>query len=77
MKKSKTCPNCQCTEIACVRGTEGEYRSIVLGATLTFSDALTVSSYICLNCGFVESYIDSKSDLMKIKKSKSKKVQML
>ena len=66
MKNTKKCPKCNNTDIVRIDGHCGPYgvgNNIMLGKTI-FS-AVKLNSYICLDCGYTESWIDE-NDLKKI-----------
>ena len=68
MKNSKKCPKCQHTNIARVEGKAGAYGSgNVIHTGLTTFSAVNVTRFVCLRCGFVEEWIESKDDLERIK----------
>lgn len=56
MKKTKTCPKCQGTEIYTNDGLlkRGDRSSIIISAWSSFSIAV----YVCAKCGFFEEYAD-------------------
>ncbi len=58
MKNSKKCPKCGSDAVSHVDGTRTPVMKIRTGVT---SNA-TVSLYLCGNCGFCETWIDSKID---------------
>lgn len=57
MKQSKTCPKCGCTEILRVEDLVGD-RSINL--VLGWFSPVPVTRYVCCDCGYVESWVDSR-----------------
>jgi hypothetical protein len=59
MKTGHKCPKCGGTDISHVDGTRAAVMKIKTGVT----SAATVSLYVCLGCGFCETWIDSKIDL--------------
>jgi hypothetical protein len=64
VKHGNPCPKCQAANILRVPGHVGGYGSgnnIQTGFWVT--SAVLVSRYICLNCGFVEEWIDNPNDL--------------
>lgn len=66
MKNKNKCKKCSCEDIIRVPGQIGIY-----GAGNNISVGLTyikVTRYICSQCGFVEEWIDSKEDLLKVEK---------
>ena len=69
MRRSKTCPKCQSSDIVRIPGAASAFGSgnnIMVGGTI-FS-AVKVSRYLCASCGFAEEWIDDAADIAKIKK---------
>lgn len=67
MKYTSVCPKCHASDIVCVPGGIGAYGSgnnILYGG---FFKGVPVSRYVCLQCGFVEEWIDSPQDLAKLR----------
>ena len=66
MRKTGICPKCNASEIYTnsKEKPRGERSSIPLSAWASY---LTVTTYICLECGFVEEYI-TPNDLLNEKK---------
>ena len=68
MKDTGTCPKCRSTDIVRIEGRTGAYgtgNNIPTG--LSIFSAVKVTRFLCLNCGFSEEWIESKSDLEKIR----------
>ena len=68
MKYTHVCPKCHASSIARVPGgalAYGAGNNIPVG--LTILSAVPVSRYVCLNCGFVEEWIDTPDDLAKLR----------
>jgi predicted nucleic-acid-binding Zn-ribbon protein len=68
MKTTGKCPKCGSSEILRISGRVGPFGSgnnIPLGATI-FS-AIPVSRYLCSHCGYSEEWVDSDSDLQKLR----------
>ncbi len=63
MKQTGKCPKCGSGEIM-KQVSHGEY--LGLGATL-FHGMVSITNYICLNCGYVEQWIDRETDLVKLR----------
>ena len=69
MKHGNACPKCQATNILRVPGRVGAYGSgnnVPTGFWVT--DAVSVTRYACLSCGFVEEWIDDPYDLGRLYK---------
>lgn len=67
MKNSRICPKCVGTDIVYIKGRCGAYGSgnnILVGMTI-FS-AIPVNRYVCMQCGYLEEWIDQE-DLHKLK----------
>jgi len=73
MKNSKRCPKCQGENILRFDGRCGPYGSgnnIMAGNTI-FS-GVNVNTYVCIDCGYTEEWID-KEDLARLENSKKAK----
>lgn len=65
MKNTRSCPKCQSNDIVRIEGKAGSYGSnIPIGMSKL---AVTVTRFLCLSCGFLEEWIESKEDLEKIR----------
>lgn len=67
MKKSKKCPKCQSADIIRIPGSVGPYgvgNNIRLGM---WRWPVKVTRYLCASCGFSEEWINSSSDISKLK----------
>jgi predicted nucleic-acid-binding Zn-ribbon protein len=58
MKKNKVCPKCASTEVYnnSQRRTKGHRSYITINAWA----GLSIDSYICLECGYIEEYLSEK-----------------
>ncbi len=68
MKKSGICPKCNSRDIVQIPGgtdVRGFWNYILTGMTIL--SAVTVTRYLCSNCGFSEEWIDSPQDIKKLK----------
>ena len=68
MKTTNQCPKCNSEDLIRVEGQSkgwGAGSNIPAGATIF--QAVLVTRYICGNCGFIESWIDSPEDVAKVK----------
>ncbi|BBF43186.1 hypothetical protein lbkm_1873 [Lachnospiraceae bacterium KM106-2] len=68
MKDSKRCPKCNSNDIVVVPGTIGPYgggNHIPLGNKM--SNAVLVTRYVCLSCGYTEEWIDTPQDRQQLK----------
>ncbi|MEV0133793.1 hypothetical protein AB0H83_35675 [Dactylosporangium sp. NPDC050688] len=68
MRYTHTCPKCRASSIARVPGGSNAYGAgnyIPVGLT-TFS-AVPIARYLCLNCGYVENWVDNPADLVKLR----------
>ena len=68
MKNTKSCPKCNSTDILRIPGQVGAYGSgnnISVGWTI-FS-AVKVTRFLCADCGFSEEWIESLSDVEKLR----------
>ena len=65
--KSGHCPQCGAHNVRARKGNMGAYgvNSIPLGGSGLFSLAHTtpLDTYVCIGCGYVESYISDRHDL--------------
>jgi hypothetical protein len=69
--KNGTCPNCDSSEIyagANLTFKEGRYNVI----PISLRTAAPLDNYVCVECGYVESYIGDRARLEQIKKKWSK-----
>jgi hypothetical protein len=67
VKYSGACPKCHASDIARVEGHTGPYGSgnnIPVGF---LAHPVPVARYICLNCGFVEDWVDAPHHLAKLR----------
>jgi len=74
MKTTNQCPKCNSEDLIRVEGQSkgwGAGSNIPAGATIF--QAVLVTRYVCGNCGFIESWIDSPEDIAKIKNIYSNK----
>ena len=68
MKKGK-CPKCGSANI--FEGTQVKFRGGAYGSNsipITAITSAALDNYVCVDCGYVESYIGNKEKLQKIKK---------
>ena len=68
MKTTSKCPKCASSEIVRIPGRTGAFGSgnnIPLGTTVFSS--IPVSRYLCSRCGYSEEWVDSDSDLQKLR----------
>lgn len=71
MKNTMTCPKCGCVDILRIPGdvrTYGVGNNIITGGTFRMQ-YVTVTRYLCTECGFSEEWIDSKEDIEELKTS--------
>ena len=68
MKTTKICPKCSSKDVIRV---EGQFQGYGPGNNIKvgFISQVKPSKYICVNCGYIEEWIDDSGDLQKIKKS--------
>ncbi|GAA1542001.1 hypothetical protein GCM10009827_071870 [Dactylosporangium maewongense] len=67
MKYSHACPKCHASDIIRIPGHTGAYGSgnnIQVGQ---FTRPVPVARYVCLNCGFVEEWVDAPQHLAKLR----------
>jgi transposase-like protein len=68
VKNSKNCPKCRSSDIVRVPGDIRGYgagNNITVGWTIF--NAVKVTRYLCATCGFSEEWIDSPTDIAKVK----------
>jgi transposase-like protein len=68
VKNSKKCPKCKSSDIVRVPGDIRGYgagNNITVGWTIF--NAVKVTRYLCATCGFSEEWIDSPTDIAKVK----------
>ncbi|VYU30152.1 hypothetical protein [Clostridium tertium] len=66
MKNNKVCPKCSSNKILRIEGTTGVYgvgNNIPAGF---LKGTVNVSRYLCCNCGFIEEWVEDKSDIEKL-----------
>lgn len=61
--KSGECPKCKSNNIYLGKF-PGGYRSVLV---LAFDSSIRLKDYICISCGYVESYLESMDKIDKIK----------
>lgn len=69
MKYTGACPKCHMSDIIRAPGEVGPYGSgnnIPIGRF--FARPVLVSRYVCLNCGFVEEWVDAPEDLATLRR---------
>lgn len=64
MKSSQSCPKCNGKDIKRVSGQNQSKIGIPTGVI----SWVPITRYVCVNCGFVEEYIEAGEDIEKIKK---------
>jgi predicted RNA-binding Zn-ribbon protein involved in translation (DUF1610 family) len=72
VKNTNLCPKCNSEDIARVEGHtrgHGAGSNIPVGATIF--QTVPVTRYVCGQCGFIESWIDSSDDVAKVKEKYS------
>lgn len=62
--KSGICPKCNSVEVF-RRNFPGGYRSSL---AITFESSIRLEDYVCVTCGYVESYLEDLNKIYKIKK---------
>lgn len=62
MKYTGRCPKCENNEIKYVSGTNQSKIGIPLGIT----SWVAVDRYICLQCGYIEQYVDTSQSLQRL-----------
>ena len=68
MKNTATCPKCGKKDIVRVDGMNGfssNWHAIRMG--MMSANSIPVTRYVCVNCGYVEEWIDVLEDREKIK----------
>jgi predicted RNA-binding Zn-ribbon protein involved in translation (DUF1610 family) len=69
MKNTNHCPKCNSEDIIRV---EGQAKGYGAGSNIptghTIFEATKVTRYVCGNCGFIESWLDSLEQIEKVKK---------
>lgn len=71
-KKDKTCPKCNGKDIVRIPGyisTHGAGNNILTGRMVF--NAVVVTRYLCMRCGFSEEWVEAKEDREKIRKKYS------
>jgi predicted RNA-binding Zn-ribbon protein involved in translation (DUF1610 family) len=69
MKNTNHCPKCNSEDIIRVKGqSKGWGAGSNIPTGLTIFEATLVTRYVCGNCGFIESWLDSLEQIEKVKK---------
>ena len=66
MKNKKICPKCDSNKIIRIPGETGIYG---VGNNISsgfLKGTVNVTRYMCCNCGYIEEWIDSKEDIIKL-----------
>lgn len=68
MKNTHTCPKCSSRHVVRVPDNPGRHASgnNIYTTTLTLTGKVPVIRYVCGNCGYVENWVEQKSDLAKV-----------
>ncbi len=67
MQKTKVCPKCQSRDVVRIPGTKQGYGPGNNISSGIFSQVL-VSRYLCCSCGFIENWLESADDIIKVSK---------
>jgi hypothetical protein len=67
------CGRCGSDRLLTVPATPGQHSHIVFGDRLL--QAVTVTTYVCTECGVVEQWVNSKEDLLKLKAEREGRVE--
>ena len=65
MHSHERCGKCQSGRLLTVPMTPGQHSHIVIGDRVLHT--VTVTSYVCTDCGYVEQWVNSKRDLLKLR----------
>ena len=65
MHNHVNCGKCGSAALLAVPATPGQHSHIVFGDRVL--QTVTVTTYVCTDCGFVEHWVNSKEDLLKLK----------
>jgi len=68
LKNTKTCPKCENNKIIRIK-VFSQGTSVPAGF---LNGIVTLSRYICCNCGYVEEWIDSKEDIRRLEEKYNK-----
>ena len=72
MKKTGECPKCSSSEILKIPGKRGYRSSNDISLGMTVFSSVYVTRYLCAQCGFSEEWVDSASDLQKVREKYGK-----
>jgi hypothetical protein len=61
------CRRCGSFELLCVPATPGDHSHIVAGDRLLHN--VTITSYVCTDCGNVEQWVNGSDDLRRLKQA--------
>lgn len=70
MKNTHTCPKCGSKDIVRIPDHPGRYASgnNIYTSTFTLMDKIPVIRYVCCDCGYVENWVETQSELDEIRK---------
>ena len=66
MKNKKICPKCDGNKIIRIPGETGIYGAGNNISPGFLKGTVNVTRYMCCNCGYIEEWIDSKVDIIKL-----------
>ncbi|MDV4152032.1 hypothetical protein R0131_14480 [Clostridium sp. AL.422] len=66
MKNKNICPKCNGNKIIRIPGETGIYGVGNNIASGFLKGTVNITRYMCCNCGFIEEWIDSKEDIIKL-----------
>ncbi len=71
MKNTKRCPKCSSREIIRVPDNPGRYASgnNIYTSTVTLWKKVPVIRYVCLDCGYVENWVEQPQQLTELQKT--------
>lgn len=71
MKQKGVCPKCGSRQLLRVPDHPGRYASgnNIYTTTFTLTGKVPVIRYVCLDCGYVENWVDNAADLAKLRRA--------
>jgi predicted nucleic-acid-binding Zn-ribbon protein len=65
MRSRPRCAKCRDVALLAVPATPGQHSHIVSGERVLHT--VTVTTYVCTRCGYVEQWVDDEQDLLKLR----------
>lgn len=66
VKNTKKCSKCNSLNIVRIPGRVDSYGASVIPIGVTIFSAVKVTKYLCSECGYLEQWVDAKSDIERV-----------